>query len=254
MLLLGLLWYCRRTRRRATRQSVWFGPRANHGATSMLLDNSASNTSSLFLTADGGTEGDTASVDKQYAPTYRYGATSHALSASTQTLVNPMQPVIPPAQPGFLPVFVPTHTLPTPMVSPAQPLVTSARLVVSPPLRSAEIRAQDPDPFANPRSRPDTVVSVDSPTINTSLPNPYQDPDLFPPEGRVAAWESQMHSARTSISGLHGNAANLEPEPVRESLLSDVSAEALVGVSCCWLSCSWFHIYNSLYIQAGEAM
>lgn len=235
LLIIGLLWHLIRTRRRATRASVWFDPRASHGATSMLLDRSTSNTSSLFFSADGGVDKGSMNENNQAAPTYRYGATSLAFVASTHSLVNSTQPFATPAQPESLPMLYSTQpliaatTAPQPANTSTQSLVTSARLVVSPPLRSADIRVQDPDPFSD-RSRPDTMVSVESPTIHVPLPNPFQDPALFPPEGRVAAWESQMHSARNSISGLQVHTANLEV--ARGSLLSDASIESLVEVSC----------------------
>lgn len=219
---------------------MWSSPRVHSGATAILLDRPASNHSSLFLTAEGDPNEDITSANHQVAPTYRYGATSQVLTASTQNPAIPTQPMI---QPESLPVFRPAQSSITPTISPTLPFVTSARLVVAEPLRSADIRKQDPDPFADPRPRPDTVVSIESPTINAPLPNPFHDPDLFPPEGRVAAWESQMHSSRASIAGLHGHIADLEV--ARESLLSDASAEALIEVSCCRLSCARSLTVNS---------
>ncbi|KAH9929769.1 uncharacterized protein B0H18DRAFT_174156 [Fomitopsis serialis] len=85
-----------------------------------------------------------------------------------------------------------------------QALATSTRLVVSPPLPSAQIRADDPDPFADPavhaREQTASVVTAESPTIHVPLPNPYRDLALFPREGQVAAWDSPLHSARNSLA------------------------------------------------------
>ena len=204
----------------------------------MLLDHSTSNTSSLFLTAEGGTEEESTTASHQPAPSiHRYGATSQAAAeavAFTHTnFANSTQPVNQPRS-----VQRPIQSLVAPTLPLAQPILTSTRLVVSEPLRSADIRAQDPDPFADPHSRPDTMVYLESPTINGPLPNPFLDPGLFPPKGRAAAWESQMDSARTSMLGSHGHAANLEI--MRQSLLSDASAEALVEVSHYRVSCTSF--------------
>lgn len=234
LLLCAFPWYLRRSRRRTARESVWVSPREYSG-TSVLLDHSASNTSSLFLTADGGTDETATSAYPQVAPTYRHGAISQPFAAPTQDYVNSAEPMI---QSESLPVSRPTPPLIAPAIPSTQSLVTSSRLVVAEPLRSADIRAQDPDPFADTHSRSDTMVYIESPTINGPLPNPFLDPGLFPPKGRAAAWESQMDSARTSMLGSHGHAANLEI--MRQSLLSDASAEALVEVSHYRVSCTSF--------------